>query len=195
MAESLLGIRTRYVTVTSNAKFLCLILSSILSKGILQTQIRNDAKFEIHRYDRTDFERLLSMGFILHGPDKDNAIVLAVQTFKEKFGHADIKWNFEIAENDSAWPELTRGMNLGRVISHMRNGGFHKKIHNELVALGVDMSKQYNFEHTYEAVVAYKAIHGNVKIPAHFIVPEGDERYPQITWGLRLGAYFFFSIS
>jgi hypothetical protein len=160
-----------------------------ISTGILQNQIRNDTNLAIHAFDRDDFQRLLSMGFVTNAvEDKNNSIVLAVQTFRDKFGHADIKWNFVISEDDAAWPELTRGLNLGRLISHMRNGGYHKTIHAQVVALGVDLSKQYNFEHTYEAVKAFQAIHGkNVTIPSKFVVPEDDERYPQVIWGLHLG--------
>ncbi|OQR84817.1 hypothetical protein ACHHYP_12790 [Achlya hypogyna] len=38
-----------------------------------------------------------------------------------------------------------------------------------------------------KALTVYKEMHGDLLVPYRFIVPNGDERWPQETWGMALG--------
>jgi len=44
------------------------------------------------------------------------------------------------------------------------------------------------FQNVYEALKTYKDMYGDLLVPQPFAVPEGDDRWPKETWGLRLGA-------
>jgi hypothetical protein len=40
----------------------------------------------------------------------------------------------------------------------------------------------------YDALTAYKAVHGDLLVPQPFVIPSNSDSYPEHTWGLRLGA-------
>ncbi len=48
--------------------------------------------------------------------------------------------------------------------------------------------RSISFDDLYELFVIYKSIHGNLRIPQKYLIPEGDQRYPQSSWGFKLGA-------
>lgn len=49
-------------------------------------------------------------------------------------------------------------------------------------------NRSISFEDLYELFVIYKSIHGNLRIPQKYLIPDGDERYPMNSWGFKLGA-------
>ncbi len=79
-------------------------------------------------------------------------------------------------------------MKLGKIINSIRNQEVHQEIRDDLTALGVDLTPQINFKPIYDGLMAYKQIHGHVKVPVTFMVPENDySRFPENTWGINLG--------
>ncbi len=65
-----------------------------------------------------------------------------------------------------------------------------KKVSAKLLA-----KSNAQFELIYSALKAYKKIHKNVLVPRAFVVPQGDERYPAHTWGIKLGTVNFYIFS
>ncbi|GAX24105.1 hypothetical protein FisN_9Hh357 [Fistulifera solaris] len=57
---------------------------------------------------------------------------------------------------------------------------------NELDAQG--SANDVRFQNVYLALQTYKSIHGDLLVPQPFAVPKNDRRWPEATWGLRLGA-------
>ena len=45
----------------------------------------------------------------------------------------------------------------------------------------------FSFENAYSALLAYKSVYGDVKIPQKYAIPENDDRFPKDTWGMNIG--------
>ncbi len=160
---------------------------------IIRQQMRGKSRIKT-LFHQEDIDELLEMGLIpnmaaVKEPTRQQRIVQGVTEYKQKNGHCDISSTFQIDENDTAWSEEARGLNLGKTIGRMRGSRkHHKPIHNQLTELGVELSPLRSFEKVYDALVAYKNVHSNLDIPQKFIVPKGDQSFPKHTWGLKLGS-------
>jgi hypothetical protein len=47
----------------------------------------------------------------------------------------------------------------------------------------------------YRAATAFCELHPGVEIPKNFVVPFGDDKYPEDTWGLELGLATYYLLS
>ncbi len=115
--------------------------------------------------------------------------LLGFEEFKRINKHCDIGQIFVIPRTKE-WSEEVQGMKIGNVLGNIRNHNHHPSIREKLTELGYDLGPQNNgkdFQRTYDALVTYKSIHGNLEVPYIFVVPENDTRYPQNTWGVKLG--------
>ncbi len=91
-----------------------------------------------------------------------------------------------VPTDDTSWPESMRGVRLGRALMKMRNNNTHQAIQPELREMGFEVDRASTpFQSVYEALVAFRAIHSHVDVPADFEVPR-DARYPVHTHGLLL---------
>ncbi len=159
--------------------------------GDYVSMLRRDLKAGLMKFAADDVNALMAMGFILDAYDrKDSNILLAIETYKNKHGNCDIVKHFKVEVGDLSWPEEVRGMNLGKILFKIRNYGLHAKIHENLNDIGVDLGKQrtvLDFDTIYDALVAYKRVHGHVKVPEKFEVPVNHPAYPERSWGMKLG--------
>jgi hypothetical protein len=159
--------------------------------GALVFNIRADVQREIGAFFKDDIQKLVELGFPLnHHEANGKGIVLAFKTFKEKFGHLNVVFDFKIDKGDLSWPQETRGIALGETLAKIRNRNDHKAIHKDLIELGVDLGQQiasHDFERVFKALSDYKAVHGDVLVPVKFVVPRGDDAYSVNAWGLKLG--------
>ncbi len=142
-------------------------------------------------YCEKDLTELKEMGFVENTFDEKNrCVLLAFNEYKDRFGNCNVLESFKIPKNDLSWSKDVRGLNLGIILRDIRNRAQHKNIHDDLSALGVDLGSQnagIDFERTYTALTSYKSVHGHVKVPFSFLVPENDARYPEETWRVKLG--------
>jgi hypothetical protein len=92
----------------------------------------------------------------------------------------------EVAYSENAW-----GLKLGINLQSIRVDGAYSEHRDRLEALGVkfDVKKVdvRGFDVIYSALEAFKAVHGNLLVPARFVVPQDDVNYPPETWGMKLG--------
>ncbi|CAB9515437.1 expressed unknown protein [Seminavis robusta] len=103
--------------------------------------------------------------------------------------------NFVVPDCDP-WPETVRGLPLGKKMSTLRSKSFlaaNPGAKEKLKELGLQVSGKVaandaRFQLVYDALEAYKKIHGDLHVPQPFVVPEGSQEWPEDTWGLRLGA-------
>ncbi len=152
--------------------------------------IRSSLKKGESKYNEEDVNELLNLGFVVDAyEEKENRVLLAFETYKYKYGDCKIIATFKIPEDDYTWPEETRGMNLGRVFSHIRKERYYARIHEDLIALGADLEVKKNntFESIYSALVAFKEIHGDLAVPHKYMVPHFSADYPEVAWGMKLG--------
>ncbi len=159
---------------------------------LIRRRLRKPLKNEKFKYNTEDVEELLKMGFIPHEPtEKNRLILLATSEYKEKNGNCDIVRSFVIPKDDPSWSKEVRGMKLGVIINNIRNQEHHAEIRDDLTALGVDLTAQIDFNLVYNGLVAYKQINGHIKVTNRFVVPENDSRFPENTWGMKLGYHLF----
>ncbi len=156
--------------------------------GIHVNNIRQNIKKR--KVSKIDVDKLLEMGFI---PDirkyQTERTLLGFKEFKRIHNHCDLTYTYVIPRTKE-WPEEVQGMKLGLVLANIRNRNILENIHKKLTKLGFDLGPQNNgvdFQRTYDALVAYKSIHCNLEVPDKFAVPENDSRFPQNTWGVKLG--------
>lgn len=98
---------------------------------------------------------------------------------------------FIIPVNDYSWPEDTWGMMLGHNVSSVRDGMSHKDHRAELESIGFDYNPQrevYGYDLVKAALLLYKDIYGNMEVPVAFVTPTDEHSWPELTWGMPLGA-------
>lgn len=131
----------------------------------------------------------------------DDAILMALHTYREKYGDCIVKHKFKIAENDNTWPETTRGMQLGRVVFNMRYNGKRTTLWEQIVSLGLTTSSvkrphktlvnNTHFDNEQQRIDTepfhlFSQIHTQLSIPHSFVIPSTTE-WPQQYHGLQLG--------
>ena len=138
------------------------------------------------------FEDLEAVGFdfgrqrVAHG----YAVVkLALLQYKVMHGDMLVPQSF-IVPDDVKWPEVTRGMKLGHAVSQIRCRNNYKDQWENLESIGFDFSPQ-RLEHGYDivktALLAYKVVYGNMRVPQSFVIPADNVTWPKVTWGIKLG--------
>jgi hypothetical protein len=69
--------------------------------------------------------------------------------------------------------------------------GCYEQHHDELKQLGVNFkiigAYHTSFDVIYRAATAFCELHPGKVIPVSFVVPFGDDKYSEDTWGLELG--------
>ena len=119
-----------------------------------------------------------------------DVIYSALKVYKEIHGNVLIKQKFVVPENDDRYPKETHGMKLGDRVGHIRYHGSFAEHREQLEALGfhIKVPKIESFDVIYSALKVYKDIHGDLLVPAGFLVSQNDDQYPKEARGLKLGS-------
>jgi hypothetical protein len=131
--------------------------------------------------------------------DDWDLIFQSMKLYRELYGDLRIPSKYVIPDEEP-WPRLCRNLKLGVRIAAMRSAGRYVKDHPErkalLDSLGFEWRIRDNtyrqqvveefFDQIYEALVIYKNIHGDLDIPAAYVVPE-EKEWPKTLWGIALG--------
>ena len=123
---------------------------------------------------------------------KPDEILMAMKTFKLKFGHCIVPQRFKIDKRDLTWPEETRGMKLGQCCMRIRSNKAHKSLQRQLVELGMDFEirehQTHSFETIFEALKIFKHIHGHLNVSCKYQVPSvNNVTFPDTMLGMKLG--------
>ena len=116
---------------------------------------------------------------------------LAINAFKAIHGHLLVTQTFVIPTNDPRWPEATWGMKFGQVMRTIRRGFLYADKHPELLEMGFSFtysSREFGWERLKTAIVRYKEVYGDLRVPKKFVIPSDTDEWPKITWGLKLGS-------
>ncbi len=159
--------------------------------NILRTQYKSDKSV----FDDTELQRTTEMGFVwnVKDPDVEKAL-FALKLYKQKFRDVDVPLTFKIPLQSPDWPPFLSGYKLGDALNGIRLHGFHKPIHSELKRLGFDLSPTKavkDIDRVCDSLQAFKRVHGHLKVPRHFVVPEYDAVFPAYTGGFDLGECVF----
>eukprot|EP01038_Epipyxis_sp_PR26KG_P015300 gene15300-20611_t len=120
-------------------------------------------------------------------------IIEAMYIFKQLHGDLEIPNKYEIPA-ESPWPSSLHGFRLGRRLERILNSDDFFKYYpekvREMVKLGFDPKLESlldDWNLILKSMRLFKSIYGNVSISSKFIVPNNDERWPRICWGVKLG--------
>jgi hypothetical protein len=117
---------------------------------------------------------------------------LALLRHQELFGDMPILKMFEVPDKTDVWPQATWGLKLGRVVSNIRRGVSYSSIRGEFEKIGFDFNpepthKIYKYESVLLALLQYRQLYGNMRVPKRFVVPHDSDAWPTSAWGLKLG--------
>ena len=95
------------------------------------------------KFCEIDIKKLYEMGFIANTlEDKNQRIVKAMTEYHKKHDNVGVMHDFIIPMDDETWSKEVRGLNLGKILNHIRTMNIHKEIHDQLTAMGVDIGPQ-----------------------------------------------------
>jgi hypothetical protein len=145
--------------------------------------------------NKNNFQRikpsLAELGFNVEPDIKYEDMRDALIKYNELEGHAQVPCDFCVPLGDNRYPEHTRGLHLGFAVHSAQVNGCYGQHHEELKQLGVNFkiigARHTSFDVIYRAATAFCELHPGVEIPQGFVVPFGDDKYPEDTWGLELG--------
>jgi len=128
----------------------------------------------------------------------------ALLTYKDLYSGPDEDCDMNAIPNSftvpnvEPWPEITRGMPLGKKISFIKSKVYWANIpgaQQALLELGIDLdyngvvaSNDVRYQKVYVALATYKKMYGDLLVPQPFVVPSDTDQWPREVWGLRLGA-------
>jgi hypothetical protein len=148
--------------------------------------------------NRNDYEAihkgLIELGVDL-GPQSASRnferIFKALSDYKAVHGDVVVPQNFVVPRDDDVYSVNSWGLKLGKNLQSIRSEGCYLEHRDRLEALGVNFDVKKvdvnRFGVIYSALDAYKSVHGNLLVPAKFVVPQDDVNYPPETWGMKLG--------
>ena len=110
--------------------------------------------------------------------------------YKELNGDLLVPTAYCIPFEDDDWPKQTWGLKLGRAVSLIRGGRIYTSLRDELLSMGFDYKRQrkeYGAASVMLALGKYKQLYGDLSVPHTFSVPVDSEKWPKVTWGMKLG--------
>lgn len=116
-------------------------------------------------------------------------ITQALIAFKEQHGHMLVPTGFIVPVGDAKYPEKSWGLRLGTISQAIRISDTFKQHREQLEQIGFDRDlslSDAHYQKVYKALVAYKHVHGHLRIPEGFKIPTNDRAYPEETWGLTV---------
>ncbi len=76
-------------------------------------------------------------------------------------------------------------------LQSIHNKGVHANYKEDLLPMGFVFDRLKSagrFAEVKEALLSYKAVHGDMKVPASYVIGEDDDGYPGNVRGLKLGS-------
>ncbi|KAJ1392689.1 hypothetical protein B484DRAFT_340660, partial [Ochromonadaceae sp. CCMP2298] len=123
--------------------------------------------------------------------DDFKQIIESIVIFQDVFGDCNIPNKFEVPA-EQPWPSMLHGLRLGKRLEKLMGSRefteHHKDKVSELRRAGWDGAAGLvdDWATLFEGLQTYREIHGDLRIPSKFIVPEEDP-WPRLARGLKLG--------
>ncbi|KAF0690250.1 Aste57867_18347 [Aphanomyces stellatus] len=117
--------------------------------------------------------------------------LLALETYESLHGDLLVPKDFIIPASSPSWPPQLWGKKLGHVVCALRTRKppLETSKRTALDALGFVWgvrARQWDMQ--LLALQTFQAQHGHLRVPASFVVPDGDPTWPPSTWKKPLGS-------
>jgi hypothetical protein len=140
-----------------------------------------------------DSSQLEALEFVWDPAEADwsERILPALEVYRQLRGDCRVPIGF-VVPSDDKWPEKAWGIRLGETVSRIRcANAFSAQVSrdsSQLEALGFvwDPAEADWRERIFPALEVYRQLRGDCRVPRSFVVPS-DEKWPENSWGLRLG--------
>lgn len=121
-----------------------------------------------------------------------DSTIKALQSYHISHGDLVMPRRFVIPNGAPDYPAEWHGADLSSTVYDMKWWQKHVRSHpdrvSELNKLGFVWERlQPEWNIVLEAMITYFSLNSNVLVPASFIVPHNDDRWPMATWGIHLG--------
>ncbi|OQR80613.1 hypothetical protein THRCLA_11972 [Thraustotheca clavata] len=116
--------------------------------------------------------------------------IQALYIFKKIFGHLNVPLVF-VVPHESPWPDEFHGMKLGAIVSNIRDQCDDIALSRitELDDMGFLWSPTsiLPWSTKISALKSFKRLHGHIRVPDQFEIPDNDSRWDSSLWGIKLG--------
>ncbi|KAF0685958.1 Aste57867_22210 [Aphanomyces stellatus] len=160
--------------------------------GIPLGVIAAEMESTVHKLQPEEFTALKELGMKFDNVDRVmwEEKVQALIIYGQIHGDLLVPSRFKVPNQDPRWHRAMWGMGLGGIVSRLRRDAkiVSRDRYNQLLKLGFvwDMD-EFLWTRKLKALETYKALYGDLKIPQVFNVPMHDPKWPQETWGFKLG--------
>ncbi|KAE9287569.1 hypothetical protein PF008_g26371 [Phytophthora fragariae] len=141
-----------------------------------------------------------SNGVVRNGPKAEvrasaweKKILAALRTYKQLNGDLLVLRRFAVPSGDARWPSVTWGFNLGKAVIDLRTKSKDKRLSTEMEEELEKLDFVFDFyQFKWDRIILsalreFYRVHGHTDVHESFIVPIGNEAWPKLTWGYRLG--------
>lgn len=120
--------------------------------------------------------------------------IAAMKRYHNLFGTYRVPYEFVIPAKDAQWEKRLWGKRLGHIVSKVRIDETRYRKEREwlrsvdpVYASSKKHKDVFDEKEIVSALQAYKKIHGDVEVPAHYVVPKDSTDFPPECWGMNLG--------
>ncbi|KAE8984476.1 hypothetical protein PR002_g22932 [Phytophthora rubi] len=123
----------------------------------------------------------------------EEKMLAALRAYKEINGDALVPQSFVVPSGDARWPRVAWGYALGHAVRYLRlKAGKHKispRMDTELKEINFAQSTlQFQWDEIImPALRHFYQVHGHTDVPCTFVVPDGDDAWPRLSWNWPLG--------
>jgi hypothetical protein len=160
--------------------------ASGIKLGSLVHNLRSKLQKSDHRK-----QELLSLGFCFNTRRLPYKVLKrALLCYRDHTGNMNVPNDFVVPANIPGWPAELCGLQLGYLLTSIRDGAYrvHRK---DLLSIGYPpeaKSSLKGFDRFRAALLEYERNLGNMLVPSQFVIPE-DSKWSQQLWGMKLGSY------
>lgn len=123
----------------------------------------------------------------------EQQILPALHTYKELEGHLFVRQGFDVPSNDPRWPRSTWEFKLGSHCQLLRREKEQTMPKDQIETLDklqfIWSEADWKWKaHVLPALRVFNEIYGHCHVPPRFVVPTGDAKWPETSWGYKLGS-------
>ena len=123
---------------------------------------------------------------------RSEILIDCFQIYKSMNGDEQVPPSFVIPMENDVWPEEAWGLKLGTAAEITRKGkNTFKYMHDELIDIGFVFASRRvtnSYLQFKSGLLQYQALHGDMLVPATFMIPHQSTEWREELWGLKLGA-------